>query len=1156
MSKENTIIKEFGLSTFSVKNRISVMFLALIILIMGVSAYNAMPRESFPEITQPEVYIGVLYPGNSPKDIENLITRPIEKELNTLGDVDEIRSTSIQDYATIQVAFNYDVDVDDALQDVKDAVDKSKSELPNDLDNEPDIFALDFSEFPVMNINLYGIDDADVLEDYAEYLEDEIEKVEAVSGVDLRGVLDKEVKVMIDKDKMESLEISFYDVENAISAENLTMSAGELLTDEARRDIRIVGEFADVSEIEDVIVKYENQDIVYLGDIATVSFDYIEPNSYARLDGDNVVTLDVKKKSGGNLIQASEEISAIIDEAREEGRFPEELKIIITNDQSRETKLMVQSLENNIISGVILVVLVLLFFLGLRNASFVGIAIPMSMLMAFAILNAFGITLNMMVLFSLILALGMLVDNGIVVVENTYRLMSEGKTPIRAAIEGVGEVAWPIIASTATTVAAFVPLLFWNDLMGEFMKYLPLTLIITLSSSLFVGLVINPVIASQFMRVQDTEGKSTKPSRNFWYLIAGAVVIGALAHLAKATFMGNLAFVVAIIATLNRFVLTPAAIRFQRGPLVKLEGLYNRTISFALKGYRPVWFFLGTFLLFLGSCASMIIAPPKTLYFPEGDPTYVNVFIQAPLGTDITKTNFITMQVEETLKKTLKEDVEVVEATLAQVGEGTADPNEGVSMGNSPHRGRVTVSFVPYEDRNGKSTSDIMEKIRGAVQDIPGAQITVSPSPFGPPVGPPINLEISGEDFTRLVALTDEIKDYLDEVNIPGIEELKTDLETGKPELVLNVNRDAAKRYGVSTADVAMSLRTALFGKEVSKYKEGEDDYPIMLRYSDEERYNLSTLLNTRITFRDQATGRISQVPVSAIADLDYASTYGSIKRKDLDRVITIYSNVNVGYNANEINAKLKEIMAEYNMPEGFAYKFSGQQEDQASDTAFLMNALIIAVLLIFLIMVSQFNSVLMPIIILTSVLFSMIGVLLGIQIFNMEFVILMTGIGIISLAGVVVNNAIVLIDFIELERKRRALELDLESPDDLSYNELLGSIIRAGSTRMRPVLLTAITTVLGLLPLAIGVNINFFSLLRDFDPQYYIGGDSVMFWSPLAWAVIFGLTFATFLTLVIVPVTYLLIDRVKMRVLRLFGRGRPVASGSLATGMQHHDNQ
>ena len=1136
MSKESTIIKEFGLSTFAVKNRISVMFLALIILIMGVSAYNAMPRESFPEITQPEIYIGVLYPGNSPKDVENLITRPIEKELNTLTDVDEIRSTSIQDYATITVAFNYDVDVDAALQDVKDAVDKAKGDLPNDLDNEPNIFALDFSEFPVMNINLYGIDDVDLLKDYAEYLEDEIEKVEAVSGVDIRGVLDKEVKVSIDKERMETLEISFYDIESAISAENLTMSAGEILTDGARRDIRIVGEFSDVSQLENVIVKYENQRIVYLRDIADVSFDYIEPNSYARLDEENVITLDVKKKSGGNLIQASEKIQEIIKDAEDSGRFPPELKIIITNDQSRDTKLMVDSLENNIISGVILVVLVLLFFLGLRNASFVGIAIPLSMLMAFMILNAFGITLNMMVLFSLILALGMLVDNGIVVVENTYRLMSEGKNPIRAAIEGVGEVAWPIIASTATTVAAFIPLLFWNNLMGEFMKYLPLTLIITLSSSLFVGLVINPVIAARFMKVQEEGTTAKKPSRNFWYLVAGALIIGVLAHLARATFLGNLAIVVALIATLNRFVLTPASIRFQKGPLVRLESFYNRTISYALKGYRPVWFFLGTVLLFLGSCASLGIIPPKVIYFPEGDPTYVNVFIAAPLGTDIQKTNAITEQVESKLKTILADDSDVVEAVLAQVGEGTSDPNEGVSMGSSPHKGRVTVSFVPFEQRNGKSTSRIMEDIREGVKDIPGAQITVNPSPFGPPVGPPINLEVSGEDFTQLILLTEQLREYMEDAGIPGIEELKTDLETGKPELVLHVNRDAAKRYGVSTADVAMSLRTALFGKEVSKYKEGEDDYPIMLRFEDDKRYNLSTLLNTRITFRDQATGKISQVPVSAVADLDYSSTYGSIKRKDLDRVITIYSNVNVGYNANEINAQLKERLEAFDMPEGFTYKFTGQQEDQASDMAFLTNALIIAVLLIFLIIVSQFNSVLMPLIIMSSVVFSMIGVLLGIQIFQMDIVILMTGVGIISLAGVVVNNAIVLIDFIELERNRRALELDLENPEHLPYDELLMSIVKAGSTRMRPVLLTAITTVLGLIPLAMGININFFTLLSDFDPQYYVGGDSVMFWGPLAWTVIFGLTFATFLTLVIVPVTYLLIDRVKMRVLRATG--------------------
>lgn len=1128
--KQKGIIREFGLSTLSVNNQTSVVILVVIITVLGILAYRTMPKESFPEIVIPTVYVGTAYPGNSPVDMENLITRPIEKELKSINNVKSIKSTSVQDFSSVVIEFNPGVEISKAIQDVKDAVDKAKSELPTDLDQDPDVIEVNTSDFPIMNVNLSGNFSEEELKKFGEYLEDEIEKLPEVSKAELRGTVEREIRIDADIFKMEANGVAFSDISDAVSQENVTISGGNILSGDFRKALRITGEFRNPEELKDIIIKTENNKIVYLSDVAEVRDTFKERVSYARSNKNPVVTVNVVKRSGENLLDASDKIKDIIDRAKRD-RFPEGLEVSITNDQSKTTRSQVNDLENSIIFGVILVVLVLMFFLGFRNALFVGVAIPLSMFISFLVLNSLGITLNLMVLFALILALGMLVDNGIVVVENIYRLMQEGKPAVRAAKEGVGEVAWPIITSTATTLAAFMPLAFWDDIIGEFMKYLPITLIIVLSSSLFVALVVNPVLTSLYMKVQDVD--VIKPKRKNLLVALVFAVMAIISYLAGWWAFGNLFSIAAVLTVFNVFVLRAAIRWFQNVFLVFLENLYEKTLKFALRGWNPYFFLAGTVFLLILSVGLLIVRAPKVLFFPDNQPALVNVFIENPIGTDTEATNTFMLNMEDELFEVLRPYNNIIESIITQVGEGTGDQSAGPSIANTPHKAKVTISFVEYQFRNGINTNRVMEDIRDLVEKYPGVLITVDKQRAVPPVGKAINIEVSGEDFEKLIDYVGDFREYLASANIPGIEELKTDLELGSPEVVLNIDREKARRFGLSTVTIANELRTAIFGLEVSKYKEGEDDYPIQLRLKDEYRYDLSSLINKKISFRDKL-GNKKIVPISAVADLQYGSTYGSVRRKDLEKVITIFSNVTDGYNATEINNELKDLVANYEIPDGITVKFTGEQEEQAKSTAFLARALFIAVSVIFLIIVAQFNSVTTPFIIMASVVLSTIGVFLGLVIFNMDFVVIMTGIGIISLAGVVVNNAIVLIDYTNLVRERRRKELNTPEGEYLPFDELLNSIIQGGKTRLRPVLLTAITTVLGLVPLAIGMNINFGSLLSSFDPEFFVGGDNADFWGPMAWTVIFGLTFATFLTLVIVPVMYLLADKLNMLIRRV----------------------
>ncbi|MDA9872968.1 efflux RND transporter permease subunit [Saprospiraceae bacterium] len=1122
--------KEFGLTSLAIDNATSVFLVSFMILLFGLQSYQNMPKQQYPDASMPTIFVNTPYFGNSAEEIENLISRPIEKELEGVEGIKSVNSTSIQDFSVIVAEFDASLEMSEVLRKTKDAVDKAKSELPTDLKKDPEILEINFSEIPIVTVNVSGDYSPDELRAYAEQLENKIELIKEVSKVQMRGQQEREMKIDVDLNKMQSLQVSFTDIENAVKTENLTMSGGEIVQNGFRRAVRIVGQFTSDIELENIIVKSEKQRPIYLKDIATVKYGYKERTSYARSDGYPVISLDVIKRKGKNLLAAADELKIVL--AEEINELPSDLKVSLFNDQSVNTRNEVSNLENSIISGVILVILVLLFFLGLRNASFVGIAIPLSMLMGILFLYVSGTTMNIVVLFSLILALGLLVDNGIVVVENIYRYMQDGYSSIQAAKFGTGEVAWPIIASTATTLAAFLPLAFWPGIMGEFMKFMPITLMLVLGSSLFVALVINPVLTSRFMKVDtqadERSGYITK-RRNVFIGIAIMLLMAVAGHIIKIDWIRNLMLLAAAISALNFFVLRPGAFLFQNSMMPRLEKFYNRFVTFALDGIKPILFFVGTFILLFASGLLFAVKTPKVTFFPSADPIYINTFIELPLGVDIEKTNKITKEVETKVLQILEKNEQIVEAVLTQIGENTSDPNQPPEPGLTPHKARITVNFVPTQDRGGVSTREILNEIRGSIKNYAGVKIFVDKNADGPPTGKPINLEIRGDNIDTLVTLTARVKALINNLPIEGIEGLNADVNIGKPELLIDIDRAAARRYELSTFSISDALRTSVFGKEVSKYKDGEDEHPIMLRLSEKYRNDENKLINQKVTFRNPANGQIVQVPISAVATFNYSSTYSSIRRLDGQRVITLSSNLLDGYNANEIVTELQNEMSSFDLPEGYTYEFTGEQQQQAEDMAFLGGALLLAVFLIFIILVTQFNSIISPFIVILSIVFSLIGVLLGYVLTGSTISVIFTGVGIISLAGVVVNNAIVLIDYINLLIRNKSDDQGLSSTDELPYHEIKNSIIEAGGTRLRPVLLTAITTVLGLIPLALGINFNFFTLISELDPQYFSGGDNTAMWGPMAWTIIYGLTFATFLTLVVIPVMYWLAYRAKM---------------------------
>lgn len=1132
---ENKVIRDFWLSSWALNNKNTVYLIMLVTVLFGGYSYVSLPKELFPEIKIPTIMVQTIYPGNPPVDIENLISRPLEKEIESVKGIKKMTSVSSQDASSIFIEFNTDVEIKTALQDVKDAVDKAKRELPDDLLDDPAVEDIDLSEFPVININLSGDFGMNELKDYAEDLSDEFETIPEVSKVNITGITEREVSINLDPYKMSALEVSYQNVEDAVSFENMSMSGGELQVGNINRSIRMIGEFEKPEEIENIIVKAEKGNIVYLRDIGSVEYGFKERDSYARLNHHPVVSLQVVKKSGENLLSTIDQVIIILDNARILEMIPENLVVTITNDQSDMVKMQLSNLENSIIIGIIFVVLVLFIFLGTRNSLFVGFAIPMSMVLSFLVMGVMDFKINMIVLFSLILALGMLVDNAIVVTENIYRYISKGYNVMDAARQATGEVAVPIITSTATTLAAFFPLLFWDSIMGEFMSYMPLTLIIVLTSSLFVALVIIPVIFTRFYK---PGANLSLPNTKFTLILVVVMLVFAAVFFAlKINWLGSLLIIFAIIGLMNLVFMSRLAIWFQNVALVWMENIYLHFIQFALRKANPYILIASSVLLMFVTMGYYFGSNPKIEYFPSSDPKLINVIADLPISTNVEVTDSVLGVFEARVFELLEPDMDIVESVLAIAGKGAVGQDEGFSgRGGSPNRGLITINFVDFDKRGGKNTNDILDHIANSMVGLyPGITLTVEGQKEGPPTGKPINLEISGKEFYELFDLTDEIRAEINKANIPGIEELQIDLDREKPELLIHIDREKTRRYGLSTAQVGDVIRTALFGKEISDFKSGEDEYKIVMRLDDKYRHNISNLINQRITFRSQSSGKIVQVPISAVADFEYSSTYGAITRIDRKRVVTIFSNVLQGYNANEININLQQIMEDFEMPAGYTYSFTGEQEQQAESMAFLSMAMVIALALITIILVSQFNSFVKPAIIMFTVILSTIGVFGGLATFNMDFIVIMTGIGIVSLAGVVVNNGIVLIDYIGLLKQRKKKEMGLADNEELPMDVAKQCIVDAGKTRLRPVLLTAITTILGLMPLATGLNIDIVGFLNTFDANIYFGGDNATFWGPMSWTVIFGLGFATFLTLIIVPSMYHVLVVGKIKIGKMF---------------------
>lgn len=1143
MSSIKNTYKEFKLSSWAIDNRMTVFVIIAILLVGGAMSYLSMPRETFPEIIETKIYVSTVNPGNSAEDIEKFVTEPLEEEFKNISDVREITSQTLQDYSTILVEFDENIGIAEAKQRVKDKIDQVKANvtwptLSNGAKVEPNAFDLNISEeMPIFNISLTGDFSTEELKDYAEHLQDKIELLAQVKEATLRGVDDKEVEVAVDIYKMTAAMVSFDDVINAINYENKTISGGNLINNNFQKNIRIIGEFDDPYELGNIIVKHDGGNI-FLKDIAEIKFKEQDATTYAREYGKPVVMLDIKKRSGKNMIEAVEEIKQIIKHEKDV-YLPEGLQITTSNDQSIKTENQVNDLVNNIIFGVILVVGVLMFFLGFRNAVFVGFAIPLSMLMSLIILSSLGYTMNTMILFGLVMGLGMLVDNGIVVVENVYSLMSQGMPRLKAAKQGMGEIAWPIIASTATTLAAFFPLGLWPGTIGKFMIYFPITLSVVLFSSLFVALLINAMLTSRYMKVEEESLSKRKLIRwSFILFFVGAILLisGISMGSGALTGFGNLAILSAILLWVYKYFLKGAIDYFQYKSLKQLEDIYEDTLKRFIKGKRAYYVLIGTFFLLIFSFILTGIVKPNVLFFPENEPNQIITYIEYPEGTSIEKTNELTKKIENRIYKTIEKYVDtdgtnfMVESAISQVGKGSGNPQtDGGNQSDMPHRAKVTLSMRDFQLRKGIKSSTVLDEVRDAVRGFPGASVVVEKDAAGPPSGYPINIEIIGEDYDQMLAEAQKLRAHIEEIGVGGIEELKVDVNKSKPELNLHINRQKAGQLGVTTAQIGNTIRRSIFGQEASTFKDADDDYPINVRFNDDYRYNENAILNQPLTFRNNK-GTLLQIPISPLVEVSNIESFNVIKRKNLKRVITIYSNVLGGYNATDIVTELKEDLKGYDMPESVSYKFTGEQEKQAENQAFLLKALLFALGGILLILVAQFNSLSKPIIILSAVILSLAGVFLGLVIFKMDFVVIMTMMGIISLAGIVVNNAIVLIDYTQILIDRKKEELNVDNEQYLTKKLYFELIIAGGKSRLRPVLLTAITTVLGLIPLAVGLNIDFFKLFTEFNPNIYVGGDNVIFWGPLAWTVIFGLIFATFLTLVVVPAMFYLANRAKIR--------------------------
>ena len=1016
-----------------------------IIALLGLRSYVNLPRESAPDVKIPFVMVMAPYAGSSPEDMENLVTRKLEQQLKGVDDLKEMTSSSSYGMSVITMEFESKVDMSDALQSVRDRVELAKPDLPTDPRNDLVVQEVSAADaFPVMQINLAGDIDLFLLKKTGEDLQEELEQIRGILGVDLVGGIENEVQVDVDPEKLAYYDLALLDVQDAVALQNITIPGGKLSLGVYDYQVRVPGEVEKVEEILDFVINPGIDPPVYVRDVATVSFGVKDRETISRVGGRDAVTLVVKKRSGENIIEISEQVLAAVE--RLKPTFPAGMEVNIVADQSVEIRRMVSELENNILSGLTLVVIVLLAFFGIRNALFVGIAIPFSMLISFIVLAALGITLNMVVLFSLILSLGMLVDNAIVIVENIYRHRGRGQTSEEAAMSGTAQVAGAVIASTLTTICAFAPMAFWPGIMGEFMKYLPITVVITLAASLLVAMIFNPVLCSRFMGAPRGEGES---------LLLG-----------------------------------------------------DRFIALGLRMYRPVlqWALSHRFPMVLGMNLVLVVVfilfgkfNAGVELFPDTEPKYANVNIDAPSGTRIEMTDHYAKVVEEQVAKVpdLKAYATSVGTPIAQQGAGGANPS---------HQGSVTLEFVDMVERS-QSSQKSLDQLRERLTDFTGARITVQKMAEGPPTGAPVNIEISGDDFNVLGGIAADVKDRIR--NISGLVDITDNYDRSLPELRVIPDVEKAGRYGLRTFDIAGTIRTALHGTETGKYRVGEDEYDIVVRYLQPFRGKVEDVENATVFYEGRT------IPVSAFARIEFGTGLAAIHRIDARRVVTVSADVAAGFNGTVLLAQVQESRAGYKLPQASSLEYTGESEDQKEASDFLSNAFMIALMLIFVVLVSQFSSVTVPVVILFSVILSLIGVFAGLMITRTPFGIIMTGVGVISLAGIVVNNAIVLLTYITQLRDRGMDKTE--------------AIIRAGLIRFRPVILTAVTTILGLIPLTTGLAIDFNALVHgNLGRALVIGGESSQWWGPMGVAVIWGLAVATFLTLVVVPVMYSTLEPVK----------------------------
>lgn len=1108
-------IKEFKPSSWAIDNKLTIYLVTIFITIFGIMAYNSLPKENFPDITVPTIYVNTINGGNSPTNIENTITKPIEKRLKAISGIKKFTSTSLQDVSVIVVEFHTNVKVDVAKQKVKDAVDEARADMPQTLTREPMIKEIAFSEIPIMYINIAGNYDLKQLKKYAEDLQDRIEGLKEINEVKIVGALDREIQVNIDAYKLQAAQLTLGDIQRAIGQENLSITGGNVPLNGMKPTLSIKSEFKNPKEIENIVVTSASGARLFLKDIAEIKDGFKEKESYSSSKGKNVITLNIIKRSGENLIDAADKIKDVITEMKKK-EFPEGLEISVSGDQSAKTKTTLQDLVNTIIIGFILVTIVLMFFMGVTNALFVALSVPLSMFIAFLIMPSIGFTFNMIVLFAFLLALGIVVDDAIVVIENTHRLFANGKRDIKTAAKmAAGEVFMPVLSGTITTLAPFIPLAFWTGIIGKFMYFLPITLIISLLASLFVAYIINPVFAVDFMKSHEEEAKDHgKINRKGKMQLILYAVLALLSYVSGHQGVGNFIIFLAFFLVLHRLWLYKVIEAWQFKVWPAIVRKYVKVLEWCLrKPWRPLVYVI---ILFVFSIMFFKARGPKVVFFPQGDPNNIYVYLKLPEGTDPAVTNDVMRKLEKKIYTVIDENDPVVESMISNVTIGVTDPRDG-DQNSYPNKGKIAINFVEFEQRHGKSTSEYLSKLQALKWDIPGAEITVNKEQNGPPQAKPVSIEIKGDDFNELVSNADALKKFLNASKVEGIDNLKSDFVSNKPEIVFDIDRERAQREGISTFQLAMEIRGAVYGVEATKFRDVDDEYPVQLRYKYDQRIDIETIRNLKITYRDMNMGGIVRsVPISALCDIRYDNTYAGIKRKNNSRVITLSADVKEGFNPNEVAAKVQQVMKDFKSKGAVVVKFAGQAEDQAETMGFLGRAMMIAIFLMLLVLVGLFNSLGKPLIILSEIIFSIVGVLIGVAAFKMDMSIIMTGVGIIALGGIVVRNGILLVEFAEFARE--------------GGMSLYEATVEAGRTRMTPVVLTAVAAVLGLIPLAVGLNINFETLFTHLNPHIFFGGDSVVFWGPLSWTMIFGLIFATILTLLLIPSMYLITERLKRK--------------------------